>query len=118
MPVSPSFRTFVLDQLGRAAPGIRARSMFGGVGIYSGDLFFAVIDEDTVYFKVDDTNRPDFEARGMAQLSVDGIEPADGRLVRSADIRYKGQINENVFNFDLTTEPSQAPTALDDPKVK
>ena len=34
------------------------------------------------------------EARGVAQLRADGIAPADGRLVRSADIRYKGQINE------------------------
>jgi DNA transformation protein len=39
--------------------------MFGGVGIYSGDFFFALIADDTVYFKVDASTRPDFEARGM-----------------------------------------------------
>ncbi len=39
--------------------------MFGGVGIYSGDLFFALIDNDTLYFKVDDSNRPDFTSRKM-----------------------------------------------------
>lgn len=39
--------------------------MFGGVGIYSGDIFFALIADDTLYFKVDDANRADFEARGM-----------------------------------------------------
>ncbi len=38
--------------------------MFGGVGIYAGDLFFALIDDDTLYFKVDDSNRADYEARG------------------------------------------------------
>ncbi|MGH7516587.1 MAG: TfoX/Sxy family protein [Gemmatimonadales bacterium] len=65
MSVSPSFRTFVLEQLGRALPDLRARSMFGGVGLYSGERFFALIDDDTLYFKVDDTNRADFEARGM-----------------------------------------------------
>jgi DNA transformation protein len=65
VPVSPSFRTFVLDQLSRVVPRVRARSMFGGVGIYAGELFFALIDDDTLYLKVDDTNRPDFEARGM-----------------------------------------------------
>ncbi len=65
MPVNPSFRAFVLDQLGRATTHVRAKGMFGGVGIYSGDLFFALIAEDTVYFKVADTNRPDFEDRGM-----------------------------------------------------
>jgi DNA transformation protein len=46
-------------------PRIRARAMFGGVGIYSGELFFALIADDTVYFKVDASTRPDFEARGM-----------------------------------------------------
>ena len=39
--------------------------MFGGVGIYAGELFFALIADDTVYFKVDESNRPEFEARGM-----------------------------------------------------
>jgi N-methylhydantoinase A len=34
------------------------------------------------------------EAQGRAQLSADGIEPAQARYARSADIRYKGQINE------------------------
>lgn len=65
MPVSSSYQILVLDQLSRAMPRIRARSMFGGVGIYSGDLFFALIADDTVYFKVDASTRPDFEARGM-----------------------------------------------------
>ena len=66
MPVSPSFRIFVLEQLGRRIQGIRGRSMFGGVGIYAGNAFFALIDDDTLYFKVDDSTRPEFEARGMA----------------------------------------------------
>jgi DNA transformation protein len=74
MAVSESFRTLVLDQLGRVAPRIRARSMFGGVGIYSGDLFFALIADDTLYLKVDDSNRPDFEARGMRAFRPYGEE--------------------------------------------
>jgi len=65
MPVTPTFRIFVLEQLRRAAPAVRDRAMFGGVGIYSGDAFFALVDDDTLYFKVDDTNRPHFEARGL-----------------------------------------------------
>ncbi|MEZ4411765.1 MAG: TfoX/Sxy family protein [Gemmatimonadales bacterium] len=78
MSVSPSFRTYVLEQLGRVAPAIRARSMFGGVGIYSADLFFALIDEDTVYFKVDDSNRAMFEARGMGPFEPYG--PGGGSM--------------------------------------
>jgi DNA transformation protein len=66
MPVSDSYRTYVLDQLGRAVANIRHRPMFGGVGIYSADFFFALIDDDRLYFKVDDSNRPDYEARGAS----------------------------------------------------
>jgi DNA transformation protein len=64
MAVSPGFRTFVLEQLGRCVRGIRGRSMFGGVGIYAGEYFFALIADDTLYLKVDDSNRADFERRG------------------------------------------------------
>jgi DNA transformation protein len=65
MSVSPNFRSFVLEQLARVTPGIRDRGMFGGVGIYAGELFFALMDDDTLYFKVDDTTRGRFEDRGM-----------------------------------------------------
>lgn len=64
MAVSPEYREFVLEQLERVAP-VRARRMFGGVGLYRDDLFFAVLDDDRMYFKVDDTNRPDYEALGQ-----------------------------------------------------
>ena len=65
MSVSSSYRAFVLEQLGRVAAPVRAKNMFGGVGIYSRDTFFALIAGDELYLKVDETNRPDFEARGM-----------------------------------------------------
>jgi DNA transformation protein len=65
MPVSSTFRTFIVDQLSRVVPRVRARSMFGGVGIYAGELFFALIADDTLYFKVDESNRADFETRRM-----------------------------------------------------
>jgi DNA transformation protein len=72
MAVNPAYREFVLEQLGRVAP-VTARPMFGGVGIYAGGFFFALIGGDALYFKVDDTNRPDFEAAGMGPF-----RPFDG----------------------------------------
>jgi DNA transformation protein len=65
MSVSDSFRAFALEQLQRTIPDVRARSMFGGVGVYAGDLFFGLMDDDILYFKVDDSNRGRFEERGM-----------------------------------------------------
>jgi DNA transformation protein len=75
MAVSAEFREFVLEQLGRVEP-VTARSMFGGVGIYSRGLFFALIAGESVYLKVDDTNRPDFEAAGMGPFRPFGEDSA------------------------------------------
>jgi DNA transformation protein len=63
--VSDSFHAFVLEQLNRAIPPVRARRMFGGVGLYAGELFFALIADDALYFKTDASTRGEFEARGM-----------------------------------------------------
>jgi DNA transformation protein len=70
--VTEGFRTFVLEQLGRATPALRARNMFGGIGLYSGDLFFALMDDDVLYFKVDDTTRARFEEQGMGPFRPGG----------------------------------------------
>lgn len=72
MAVSDSFKTYVLEQLGRLRPDIRARAMFGGIGIYAGERFFALIDDDALYLKVDDLTRPDFEKEGMGPFQPFG----------------------------------------------
>ena len=64
MAVSNNYLQYVLEQLG-ALGDVRQRRMFGAVGLYSGELFFAVISNDELYFKVDDTTRPAYEQRGM-----------------------------------------------------
>jgi DNA transformation protein len=79
MPVSDSYRDFVLEQLARVTPDIRSRRMFGGVGIYAGPHFFALMDDDLLYFKVDDSNRPDFEAAGMGPFRPGG---PDGEVMQ------------------------------------
>ncbi len=48
--------------------------MFGGVGIYAGTVFFALIADDTLYFKVNDSNRADFVSRGMGPFRPYGGE--------------------------------------------
>lgn len=65
MPVTPSYRTFVLEQLSRLGP-VSARAMFGGLGLYHDGLFFGLVDDDTLYLKVDDNTRGDYEAAGMS----------------------------------------------------
>jgi DNA transformation protein and related proteins len=73
MPVSPSYRAYVLEQLsglGLVAP----RSMFGGLGLYHDGLFFGLVDHDTLYLKVDKTTRPDYERAGMGPFRPSGDE--------------------------------------------
>jgi DNA transformation protein len=63
MRVSASFQEFVLDQLA-GLDGLRARAMFGGVGLYVDDVFFGIVAADELFFKVNDTIRPEYEAAG------------------------------------------------------
>jgi DNA transformation protein len=75
---SQGFNTFVLDQLqefGEVLP----RSMFGGVGLYHADLFFGIIAGDVLYLKVDDSNRHDYERRGMQPFKPYPHRPATMR---------------------------------------
>lgn len=64
MAVSVSFRTYLLEQMGQIRP-ITTRPMFGGLTFFAEGRAFALADDGVVYFKVDDTNRGDFEAAGM-----------------------------------------------------
>jgi DNA transformation protein len=63
MPVSPSYRTYILDQL-EMTGHVAARAMFGGVGLYFDQVFFGLIADDTLYFKVDDSNRAEYQSAG------------------------------------------------------
>jgi DNA transformation protein len=64
MSVSSEYLEFIIDQL-ELVDDIRTRKMFGAIGIYSADRFFAIVDDDILYFKVDDGNRSDYEKAGM-----------------------------------------------------
>jgi len=85
MAVSESYRLFVLEQLVRVLP-VSAKSMFGGIGIYAQELFFALIAGDRLYFKVDDSTRPDFEHLGMEPFRPFGEEHAMGYYEVPADV--------------------------------
>jgi DNA transformation protein and related proteins len=73
MAVSQGFRDFVLEQL-HGCGDITTRRMFGAVGIYAGDLFFAIIDKDVLYLKTDATTRVDFEREGSEPFRPYGDE--------------------------------------------
>lgn len=44
---------------------VEAKSMFSGHGLFLDGICFALVTHDTVFLKVDERNRPDFERAGM-----------------------------------------------------
>ena len=67
MPHKNEYLEYVLEQLA-GLQGLRSRRMFSGAGLYQDEVFFGLLFRDTLYFKVNDSNRPDYEARRMAQF--------------------------------------------------
>jgi DNA transformation protein len=63
--VSADYLQYVLDQLA-ALGGVSSRRMFGGVGLYCEEFFFGLLDDDTLYLRVDDSNRSEYAARAAA----------------------------------------------------
>jgi DNA transformation protein len=67
MAVRAQYLAYLLEQLGGLAD-LRSRRMFSGVGLYSGDLFFSLVHDDTLYFKTDGSNSADYIAREMPRF--------------------------------------------------
>lgn len=68
---SKEFCQTVLRHLNQVAP-VTARAMFGGYGLYTNGVMFALIADDTLYFKVDDSNQAAFLELGMAPFTYEG----------------------------------------------
>ena len=62
--VAGSFVAFVRDQL-RALGPVDARPMFGGFGLYLGDIFFGIVHGDRLYFKTESRTATDYIDQGM-----------------------------------------------------
>ena len=84
MAVSSDFRDLVLDQLGALAPQVKR--MFGGAGLFRDGLMFAVLDDDRLYFKVDEASRARFEAAGMGPFEYAEGKRALGYYEVPADV--------------------------------
>ena len=93
MAASPEFLEFLKDQLSPFGP-VSARRMFGGAGLFADNLMFALIATDTLYFKIDARNRPDYQAAGMEPFTYE----AKGR---------KGQMSYYEVPPDVLEDPAE-----------
>jgi DNA transformation protein len=76
MPKTPEFVNFILEQMAGLGD-IRARAMFGGHGIYQGDVMFAIVADGGLYFKADEWTRDEYTARDLKRFTYE----ARGRTV-------------------------------------
>jgi DNA transformation protein len=67
---TPPFVAHCLELLEALGP-MRSRRMFGGWGLYQGDVFIAIIAFERLYLKTDETTRPQFEAAGCEPFVYD-----------------------------------------------
>lgn len=60
MALSEEYREYLLDLFGPLG-SVRVRGMFGGAGIFHGEVMFALVAYEALYLKADEINRPVFE---------------------------------------------------------
>jgi DNA transformation protein and related proteins len=71
MPVSQEYLDYLIDQL-KIFGAVTAKRMFGGAGLYHQGVFFGLVADDVLYFKVDDRNRKDYIDAGMGPFKPFG----------------------------------------------
>ena len=69
----------IQDLFGELGP-VRCRRMFGGQGIYAGDVMFALEVGGEIFLKVDDGSRAAFEAAGSRPF----VYGKEGRAVATS----------------------------------
>lgn len=63
------FVDYVVMDLLSGLRGVTARAMFGEHSLYLDDVIFGIVADDVLYFKVDDANRPKYEAAGSREYA-------------------------------------------------
>lgn len=62
--------TWIVDLFAAYGP-VRLRRMFGGRGIYAGDLIIGIEVRGTIFLKADEATRPRFEAAGSRPFTYE-----------------------------------------------
>lgn len=68
MSANDGLLAILKDALNRLGT-VSGRRMFGGVGVYFDGIFFALIADGIIYFRISPATRPAFEAEGSRAFS-------------------------------------------------
>lgn len=69
MAASTDYLDFILDQLSNWK-AVNTKRMFGCVGLYADGLMFGIIAKETIFFKVDETNKEQYLNAGSETLKL------------------------------------------------
>ena len=72
MTIKDPFAEYIVSDVLGHIPGISAKAMFGGYGIYQDGLVFAIIADDKLWFKVDETNKTDYQTAKSKPFTYKG----------------------------------------------
>lgn len=85
-----------LKDLCRPLGPVAIKRMFGGLGVWSDGLMFALVFDDTLYFKVDAESSPRFEARGLPRFAY---TTKDGRRTVMSYARAPEEVFDEADAF-------------------
>jgi len=97
-----SFKDYVLDQL-ETLGAVRARTMFGGHGLYRGPEFFGIVHQGRLYFRTDARTRPDYIARNMSPFQPNPRQTLASYYEVPADVLDDAEILANWARAALST---------------
>ena len=129
MPVQEQYLAYILEQLAGLG-ALRSNRMFGGIGLYSREIFFGLIDDDTLFFKTDDSNVAPYRDRNMPrfmpfpdrpeavlgyhQVPADVIEDAE-QLVdwarKSVEVALRRQVEKSTRKRAPAKKPAKESVA-------
>ena len=68
MAKNDEFVSYLLELLQEFGQ-VRAKTMFGGYGIYHNEFIFAIVVDGTLYIKADDKSKELFDEKGLPRFS-------------------------------------------------
>ena len=81
MALRPQYRAFLLELFEAFGP-VSVRPMFGGAGIFAGEVMFGLVSDERVYLKTDETTRIDFDREGAQPFTF--VKTKTGERIETA----------------------------------
>ncbi len=103
MAVTEGFKDFVQDLLGDFGP-VGIRNMFGGAGVYADGVMFAILADDTLYLKADETSAR-VRKRGHEPLHLSPGRQSAGRHVLLGSARALAGGPGRAFRLGAASPP-------------